>query len=52
MINRADRHPERVKAMHARLQAWQKDVMAVIPEEDPEWATVIKRPMVPNNAHL
>jgi arylsulfatase A-like enzyme len=44
----AAEHQERVRAMHQRLQAWQEDVCARMPEPNPVWHP---RPQVPNNAH-
>lgn len=52
LYNLADQYPERVQQMYAQLQAWQKEVEALIPEENPEWHAKIKRPLVPNNAHV
>jgi arylsulfatase A-like enzyme len=52
MTNVASEHPELVKRMYAKLQEWQKDIEALIPEQNPEWPKIIKRPIVPNNAHV
>ena len=52
MTNVADRHADLVQRLHARLQTWQKDVEALIPEENPEWPSITQRPLVPNNAHV
>lgn len=52
MSNVADQFPERVRDLHALLKAWQREVEAVIPLENPEWPRITKRPLVPNNAHV
>ncbi len=52
MNNLVDAMPDRTASMLARLQAWQKEVSAAIPEVNPEWGERLKRRMVPNNAHL
>jgi arylsulfatase A-like enzyme len=52
MTNVADRHAQRTGEMHRRLQAWQKEVEALIPEQNPEWPNITKRPLTPNNAHV
>lgn len=52
MNNIADQHPDLVKTLYARLQAWQKEVEALIPEQNPTWPSITKRPLVPNNAHV
>ena len=52
LANIADQHPELTQEMHAQLQAWEKEVMAKIPEKNPEWPAKCLRPLVPNNAHV
>lgn len=52
MTNVADQHPERTQSMLVGLHAWQKEVEALIPEQNPEWQDKLKRPLVPNNAHV
>lgn len=37
--NLANREPERVKAMHAKLKAWRADVQAVMPTPNPDYRT-------------
>jgi len=52
MSNVCDDHPELVKSLHQKLQNWQKEVEALVPEENPEWPAKMTRPLVPNNAHV
>jgi len=52
MTDLSEEFPELVKEMHAKLQAWQREVEALIPEQNPEWLAKLKRPLVPNNAHV
>lgn len=43
--------PEQVQRMYAKLQAWQRDVEAKIPQPNPDWVEP-QRPATPNNAHI
>lgn len=52
MTNLAEALPERARRMHGRLQAWQREVEALIPEQNPDWLARLKRPLTPNNAHV
>ncbi len=52
LTNLAEKLPEVTARLYAQLKGWQDEVEALIPEENPEWPTIIKRPLVPNNAHV
>lgn len=52
MNNLAHEQGERVASFMSKLKAWQEEVEALIPEENPDWPQQLKRPMVPNNAHV
>lgn len=48
----ADRYPDVRDALLAELEAWQSDVEAKIPQNNPDWEKKVKRPKIPNNAHI
>jgi len=50
--NLSDVYPDRTRAMYKRMQAWQADVEAKIPEPNPDWLSEMKAPAIPNNAHI
>ncbi len=52
MTNLATEQSERAGRMHVQLQAWQEEVEALIPEQNPEWPSITQRPLIPNNAHV
>ncbi len=52
MNNLADKFPGRTQNMYRRLKGWQKEVEALIPEQNPDWMKQLKRPLTPNNAHV
>jgi arylsulfatase A-like enzyme len=50
--NLSEVYPDRTQAMYKRMQAWQQDVEAKIPEPNPDWLSERKAPAIPNNAHM
>ncbi len=49
--NVAELHKDVTKKLHKKLQEWQKDVEAKIPEQNPNYEMERKVPKVANNAH-
>ncbi len=47
----AETEPERARRMLDRLRTWQREVEARIPEPNPDYASRLVRPRIPNNAH-
>lgn len=42
--------PQRFAQMAARLKAWQEEIEAKIPEPNPDYERLVRRPSIPNNA--
>lgn len=44
--------PQRTNALYNRLKTWQKEIEAKIPEPNPDGEAALKKPRIPNNAHI
>jgi hypothetical protein len=43
---------ERAQALHKKLKAWQTSIEAKFPSPNAEYLQKLKRPLIPNNAHV
>jgi len=48
----SEQEPAKTTELYSLLQSWQKDVEALIPEPNPDYEKLLKRPLVPNNAQV